>query len=239
VVNRATNYFRVTAVSHDGVESDFSNEESLLVNIVRPGENMLVNGDFSSGNSAWIWDVSASAFALWQVTDGVSHFQIVTGGSFISDIQLRQTGLMIIQGKNYLLEFDAWAAVPRILDVRVEQSKSPGINYSQIQPLTITPVRTRYSYPFTMGSPSDFNAQMAFYAGISNHDVYIDDVSLTLVDFPEGDLNQDGCVDYEDLEILTDSWLQEGSGLPADLNGNGRVDQADYAILAGNWGTCF
>ena len=47
-----------------------------------------------------------------------------------------------------------------------------------------------------------------------------------------GDLNDDGLVDWLDLEVFTQYWLQSSL---ADINNDKWVDFADYAILADNW----
>ena len=56
--------------------------------------------------------------------------------------------------------------------------------------------------------------------------------------YPVGDLNTDREVDFADLRILSDSWLDaecETFGCQADLDGDGQVTLADFARLAWNW----
>jgi hypothetical protein len=52
-----------------------------------------------------------------------------------------------------------------------------------------------------------------------------------------GDLNVDGTVDIDDVDIMANEWLK--SGVLADIEpvgGNGVVDFLDFAVLASNWG---
>ena len=42
-------------------------------------------------------------------------------------------------------------------------------------------------------------------------------------------------VDYDDLGLFCDQWLDTGLGLKADLNYSGNVNFLDYRILAGCW----
>ncbi|MHC4625033.1 MAG: hypothetical protein ACYS4W_14150, partial [Planctomycetota bacterium] len=50
------------------------------------------------------------------------------------------------------------------------------------------------------------------------------------------DSNYTPCfVDFEDLGLLSDHWLDTSPGCRADLDGTGRVDFVDYSILAGFW----
>ncbi|MBA7682542.1 hypothetical protein ES703_90892 [subsurface metagenome] len=55
------------------------------------------------------------------------------------------------------------------------------------------------------------------------------------IDVPPGDFDCDGCVQLDDLAVLTDEWLEEQSGLIADLYDNDKVDFYDFAIFAENW----
>lgn len=57
--------------------------------------------------------------------------------------------------------------------------------------------------------------------------------------YPIGDLNEDSEVDFDDLRILADSWLNEICSVPgceADLDGADGVNLVDLSILANNWG---
>ena len=48
-----------------------------------------------------------------------------------------------------------------------------------------------------------------------------------------GDINGDGPVNIEDLEILASQWLADGS---ADIFDDGVVNLEDFAVLAADWG---
>ena len=54
----------------------------------------------------------------------------------------------------------------------------------------------------------------------------------------EGDLNDDGVVDYRDVSILAQHWLDpncETDNCIADVGGGPGVDTSDFAIVAQNW----
>jgi hypothetical protein len=223
-------YFRVTAVDTNGTESDYSNEESVVVSLTEPGQIVVLNGDFCQGQASWIWEVSGSASAQWNIENGVSHFDIANGGTQISDVQLRQAGMKLVRGKEYIFEFDAWSVMPRMIEAKLGQDESPWTNYSKIGYSYVTPNLTHFRYPFTMEDSSDYNARVVFNTGTSNIDVYIDNVSLITV-LP-GDFNLDGCVLLDDLAVLMGEWLEEGSGLIADLQENNKVDFNDFAVFA-------
>ena len=223
-------YFRVTAVDFNGAESDYSNEVSAVVTFTEPGQNMVLNGDFCRGQDSWIWEVGSAASAVWNIEDGVSHFAITGGGAVLPDVQLRQNGIRLVRGRQYVFEFDAWSDLPRIIEAKVGQDESPWTNYSKIGYSSITPNPTHFRYSFTMQDPSDYNARVVFNMGTSSFDVYLDNVSLITV-LP-GDFDFHDCVGFNDLAVLIDQWLEEGGGLIADLQASGKVDFNDFAIFA-------
>jgi hypothetical protein len=234
-VNGVSNYFRVAAVSTNGNESDWSNEESLVVSIIKPGQNLVSNGDFSEGPSGWSLAAGGSASARLVVSDGVARVSIDNGGGSPAEVQLRQIGLSLIQGREFVLEFDAWADGPRVVEVNAVQSEAPRLNYSRIAPVMVTPVRTHFRYVFTMDSPSDPAAELVFNAGASAVDLHLDNVSLMMSVVVAGDFNRDGRVDYQDLALFSKDWLKAQGDLAPDLNTDGKVDFDDLAILGDNW----
>jgi Arylsulfotransferase (ASST)/Carbohydrate binding domain/Dockerin type I domain len=226
-------YFRVTAVNRQGVEGDFSNEENVNVNVVKPGEQMVRNRDFSQGTASWIWAVSGGASAQWEITNGVSQFQISSGGSAASSIELRQNGIPLIQGRKYVFEFDAWARGPRYIEATVGQDVSPFANYSGIGSTYLTPVKNHFRYVFAMPATSDLGSRVVFDLGTSTLDVYLENVSL--FNAPPGDFNLDGRVDEQDLAVMAGEWLEQQTNLSSDLDGDGKVDFKDYAVFGANW----
>jgi len=226
-------YFRVTAVNKDGQEGAYSNEENVYVNIIKPGQNMVANGNFSSGTNPWIWTVSGTGSAGWKITNGVSRFDITNGGTSLSSIQLRQTGIPLIQSNKYVFEFDAWSDAPRYIEAKVAQEVSPNFNYSRVGNSYVTPIPNHFRYVFTMLEASDFNCRVVFNLGTSANDVFLDNVSL--FNAPAGDFNLDGRVDLQDLAIMAGEWLKQQANLVSDLNADGRADFMDFGILGDSW----
>ena len=229
--NGSTYFFRVTAVNKQGVEGPFSNEASAMVNIIKPGQNMIQNGDFSQGTASWIWTNSGSASATWSVVSGTGNVHIVSAGTALADIQLRQAGLKLIQGKKYVLQFDAWSSARRPIEVRLAQDQSPFTSYLIASP-SLTTANQRFTYSFVMQKTTDLNARLMFNLGGALGDIFLDNVSVFNV--PPGDLNLDGRVDLLDLQSFTRDWLKQGP-LNGDLDGNGKVDFNDFGILGENW----
>jgi hypothetical protein len=178
LVNEEENYFRVTAVNTAGEESGFSNEESIFVNIIDRGQNMLFNSDFSEGFDHWQWELTEGE-ANWEITDKEElHFEILESGTARNHIQVRQPNILLVQGRTYLLEFDAYAIQDRIIEAEVKKNVIPWTNYSKKGLTLITEEQTHYSYQFVMEEFTDPNARVEFNVGKSNIDVYLDNVSL-------------------------------------------------------------
>jgi hypothetical protein len=226
-------YFRVTAVNPQGVESGYSNEESLLVNMVKAGEQMVKNGDLSQGRSYWSWTLTGGASAQWQITNGLSCVEIAKGGNGLASIQLKQGPMPIIQGWDYILEFDAWAQGPRYMEAKVSSMATPYVDYNLLGGIFLTPVKTHFRFVFTMKETSDFNAFLMFNLGASTLGVYLDNISLFTP--PPGDFNQDGSQNLQDLAILSSQWLKQQPQQVSDMDGNGKVDFNDFARFGKYW----
>ena len=225
-------YFRVTAVSRNGVEGGYSNEENVTVNIIKPGQNMVANGDFALGTGSWTLAMSGTGNATWNIVSGAAYIHVTSPGSTLASIQLQQDGLKLVQGSQYVLEFDAWASAKRAIEAGLGQAQTFGTSYGIASP-SLTTTKHHFTYPFVMQNTTDLNARLMFNMGAALGDIYLDNVSL--FNAPPGDLNLDGRVDLLDLLPFTRDWLKQQSGLKGDLDGNGKVDFKDLGILGENW----
>ena len=229
-------YFRVAAVDQNGVQGAFSNEESVVVNIIKPGQNMVANGDFSAGRNSWTWALTNPAAATWSVASGYSSFAITNSGTSVASVQLKQAGIPLIKGKKYVFEFDAWTSSgTRYIDAKVAQDVSPNTNYSGIVSSSISadPTKRHFRYVFTMQAASDFNCRAVFNLGTSTRGVFLDNV--VLFNPAPGDMNMDGKVDLLDLKLMAGEWRKPQAGLSSDLQGDGKVDFKDFGIVGDNW----
>ncbi len=179
--NNTTYYFRVTAVDKDGTESGFSNQEQVFVNMFSSGEDMVDNGDFSGGKQSWDWLVRNGAQASWSVDDNTARINISNGGNNDHDIQLTQPGIMLVEGREYLFEFAAWADESRPVEAKIAQNGDAYTNYSRIGLTALARNRKHYDYQFVMQDPTDADARIVFNMGGNTANVYIKDVSVTMV----------------------------------------------------------
>ncbi|MFA5834075.1 MAG: aryl-sulfate sulfotransferase [Bacteroidota bacterium] len=171
-------YFRVTIKDSAGNESPFSNEESILVRFLTPGENLVVNGDFSDGTISWNYNVTSPGVGVPFVTDGELLAQIGNGGTQTWHVQLVQENIPIINGLKYRFEFDAYAAGNRSMEIKIAMSAAPNTNYSKTGLIALTTTKKHFSFDFTMQDPTDNAAKVVFNCGLSDIDVLIDNVSI-------------------------------------------------------------
>lgn len=180
LANGVVNYFRVTAVSTDGTESDYSNEENVMVNILQPGDDMVQNADFSAGTNSWIWSVAHTGAGTFSVVGGACLLHITSAGTALTDLQLRQAGLKLLQGKQYVLEFDGSSVGgTHALDVKLGQDQSPFGIYGTASP-TLRTTRQHFRYVFAMANATDLNARLMFNMGGLARDVMLDNVTLSM-----------------------------------------------------------
>ena len=175
--NDVNYYFRVTSVDQDGLESEFSNEETALVQIIPPGMNQVLNGEFTENETHWSLDFNhnAQAGVSW---DGRYHLTISNPGQDYDDIQLFQGNLKLIQGKTYLLEFTVSASKTMAYEAKVEQTGSPFTNYSKTGISVATSRELHVKQKFVMDEPSDLSARVVFNFGNNTGEFFLDDISL-------------------------------------------------------------
>ena len=201
--NGAQYFFRVTAVDDQGQESDFSRLRNAIIRIIEPGENAITDGDFQSSD-AWELHTSSGAQATGQVNaEGYYQISINAPGSNLDDVQLRQNNIMLMQNKDYVFEFDAYATGNRAIGAKIVSTDSRQENYGKIANTAISTRVRRYRYEFPMRFPTDTNARVVFECGGSGGEVFINNVSLTYQD-----------VDDE-LLPLANPWQNRDIGSPA------------------------
>ena len=196
-------FFKVTAVDGQGNESDASKVENALIRIIAPGENAVQDGDFQSTDS-WNLRRRNGANATGKVNaDGYYEINISKGGSNLNDVQLRQDNLLVMQSKDYVFEFDAYASRTRAIGAKVVSEGSSPVNYGNIGNTAITTRSQHFTFEFPMRHPTDTKARILFNCGGTTGDVFIDNVSLTYKDITD------------DLSPLPGPWKNMDIGSPA------------------------
>jgi hypothetical protein len=177
--NETNWYFRVTAVNINGDESDYSNEEEVYTSFIDPGQNMILNGNFSNGKTNWSLQKQSNASANGSIDDqGQYHIRINNPGTNLWDVQLLQGNIELISGRTYLFEFDAYAVVGRFIEAKIEKNSDPYTNYGEIGYSSLSTKKQHFAYEFKMTYANDLNARVVFNCGQSDGDVYLDNVSF-------------------------------------------------------------
>ena len=116
------------------------------------------------------------------MVNGEYKIQIDSIGQHNSSIQLVQNGIILEQGRSYLVEFDAYSSATRTLEANVEQDVSPWTSYlPALQNFDLTTTKTTYSYAFNMTNPTDSNGRVTFNVGASTETVFLDDISIKVI----------------------------------------------------------
>jgi hypothetical protein len=92
--------------------------------------------------------------------------------------------------------------------------------------------RIAYYSPCRDAGSSDNAPQIDFD---QNQRPHFDGIDIGAYELQVYDLAGNGTVNFLDLAILADSWLEQGSSLPADLDNSSQVDFLDLALLGSGW----
>ncbi len=175
--DRKRYFFKVTAVDFQNAESEASKIENAYIRVIGPGENAVQNGDFQSTDN-WRLRPRNGAKATGKLnSEGYYEINITNGGSALDAVQLFQDNLLVMQGKDYVFEFDAYASGNRAIDAHIT-SVDDGQNYGKISTTRLTTRPQHFRYTFTMRDPTDTEARVVFNCGNREGEVYIDNVSL-------------------------------------------------------------
>ena len=171
-------FFKVTAVDFQNIESEASQVENVFIRVIGPGENAVLNGDFQSTDN-WQLRRRNGSSATGKVNgDGYYEINITNGGSTLDAVQLRQDNLLVMQGKDYVFEFNAHASSNRAIDAHITSVDANQNNYGKIAVTRLTTRPQHFRHSFRMRYPTDTEARVVFNCGKYDGHVFIDNVSL-------------------------------------------------------------
>jgi hypothetical protein len=176
----AANYYflEVTAVDGSGMESPASNRERVYVRNSAPGDNLVLNGDFAARDSFWTHQDFRDASSSGTYTDSSFYFHIEAQGIVPADVQLYQTDIPLIRGKEYIMELDARADASRTIGFEVERDDIPWSSYSRHGVSYIGTELTHIEHTFRMEDSNDLHARLVVYGGASDIDFEVTNISL-------------------------------------------------------------
>jgi beta-glucanase (GH16 family) len=159
-------------------------------------DSLVVNGDFSSGMTAFETYIHESAKADYVVDTlkekGAFCISISRAGAQDWAIQLKQNNIPLEKGAWYVLSFDAKSTRARTIMYALQRDGSGDNNwipYSGTQKIDVGPSFKNYSVKFQMAEPSDPATILSISMGAVNgktidwnHTVTVDNIKLEKVD---------------------------------------------------------
>jgi hypothetical protein len=167
----------------NSVGTTTSSNAVLTVNDQNTSANILRNGDFSDGMTAWSF-FSDDAAVTGDVTGG--EFVMDVGGSSGTNIQLNQAEFAIVLDTDYRLTFVGYANTSRTVQVLVHMNGTPYSGLGLDQTVTFTTSPQTFTLDFTgLASHADARLRFWFAPSVQVGDViHIDDVVLAEVVVP-------------------------------------------------------
>lgn len=144
--------------------------------------NMITNGQFDMGTTAWDMQINAGAAATLEAVTGAGmsgpkaiRICPENAGTENWHIQLRQL-VPISNGKKYSISFLAKADQNRTIDVAIQHDADPYTTHFE-EHVTLTDEVQTFEFEFT-STENDALATLKFYAGNDAACVYIDNVEM-------------------------------------------------------------
>ncbi|MFP4416320.1 MAG: glycoside hydrolase family 9 protein [Chitinispirillaceae bacterium] len=157
-------------------------EDILLTTQFGLVDEIVRNGSFDDGEEEWSISNNEGGEGTGSVTDGVFEIDITNGGDMDWSIQMVQSGLELVEGGEYSFCFEAWADSARTIIADIAMSNDPWASYTGGAggEISLSTEPRMFTINFTMTDPTDQEARITFNTGLSDKNVYIDNVSLTM-----------------------------------------------------------
>lgn len=198
-------------------------------NTMENENNLVINGDFSSG-AVEPWGVFLNAArAAKNVKDNELCLNVINYGGTEYAVQLYQDAIPLYKNGVYRCTFDMRASEARKFEFRLQLNGGDYHAYVS-EWIDITTEMTTYTVEFTMTEESDEFARLVYNCGYPNdgsrlgeHQIYLDNVCVELID--------DSAVDKSQMKVPTDIAVNQIGYKPS---------QAKIAVFSGdNIGTTF
>ncbi len=152
-------------------------------------ENMLENGDFSSGTDLWQTFCQDGDCAISVNSDTFLDVDIKNPGTVAHGVQVYHDGFSLEEGCVYNISFDGYADIKRPVEMRFQLNGGDYHAYYQ-EFVELTEEMTHYDFSFTMGETTDPAPRFCLNSGIvgdmgkdtAPHHIYFDNFVLSLTD---------------------------------------------------------
>lgn len=188
--------------------------------VLIPGEELLVNGDFSGPQKFQLYKESGGNAGL-SIADEELLVDVSKIGRVTHAIQPYYDGFKIFEGVEYVLSFDARSTLDRDLYVRIQLNGGDYHAYFERQ-IFLTDEMQHFSFAFVMQEPSDPAPCLCINMGytdamraagqqsddIQPHKVYFDNFSLTVKD-TSGEVKADSGSDMDPIRLNQVGYLPD------------------------------
>ncbi len=150
----------------------------ILVSQVLSQNNLIVNGDFTAGDSAWYLGIYGGANGNGSVVNGIYMISISNPGAEPWNIQLTQNRLPLDSGSAYIFSFDIYSKARRTIETSIARDGGDYFPYSGRDTITVDTQVLHYERIFAMQKTTDNNARIEFNCGKFTGDIFIGNVRL-------------------------------------------------------------
>ncbi|GFI31323.1 glucan endo-1,3-beta-glucosidase A1 [Lachnospiraceae bacterium] len=149
------------------------------------GENLMVNGDFASGEDGWVKAVTAPGEAEVSFAENKAVYHIENVGTEDWNVQLKQEGITLEQGKKYRITFRAASTKARTIKLAMLSQSYTWYGGEDI--LLEENQEKEVAVEFTMGEETDSAATLVVSMGLikdgEGNEVSTPASEITLSDF--------------------------------------------------------
>lgn len=149
------------------------------------GENLMVNGDFASGEDGWVKAVTAPGEAEVSFAENKAVYHIENVGTEDWNVQLKQKGITLEQGKKYRITFRAASTKARTIKLAMLSQSYTWYGGEDI--LLEENQEKEVAVEFTMGEETDSAATLVVSMGLikdgEGNEVSTPASEITLSDF--------------------------------------------------------
>lgn len=190
--------------------------------------NIIKNPDFESNTKGWgVYNETGGKYSL-NTEDGKLALTVLNRGQVAYSVQLNQPTIKLYKNGVYRFKFDISSTVERYVEAMIQMDGGDYRSYTW-KGIEISPETQTIDYEFVMEEETDIMSKLCFNCGVEKqdpadlpeHTIYLDNVSLELVD--------DSNVDYSATQAYE---------IPININQLGyKTDSKKIAVIRGEAGT--
>lgn len=178
-------------------------------------ENIIKNSTFETGTKSWGTYKESGGKCSISAVDGKLCLTVIDQSSLNYGVQLYYDVIPLYKNGVYRFSYEISASVPRYVESMIQQNGGTYQSYTW-KGIDVTTEPQVIDYEFTMEEETDIMTKMCFNCGLQKqdgilpeHEIYIDNVILELVD--------DSNVDYEASKPYEASILTNQVGFKPDV----------------------